>query len=75
MDRIEPLVPCVNAGEYVWELELLGQDQWFDVIDVRCLVGFVFLISALTSSASIMAVPTFDDVEYHSTIILYVTHH
>jgi hypothetical protein len=39
VDSIEPLGSRVDDREQVGELQLLGEDERFDVVDVRSLVG------------------------------------
>lgn len=40
VDAVVGLLSGVDDGQYVGELELLGQNERFDVVDVVCLVGF-----------------------------------
>lgn len=40
MDAVVPLILSINDGNDVGKLELFGQDERLDVVNVTCLVGW-----------------------------------
>lgn len=40
MDSVVPFIFGVDDGDGIRALKFLGEDQWFDVVDVAGLIGF-----------------------------------
>jgi hypothetical protein len=40
MDLVEPFVLGIDDGKDIWSLELFGENNGFDVVDVRCGISY-----------------------------------